>query len=96
MPEVPDLFEADVARLAHRGPDAQGVFCAAHVALGHSRLSIIDLSEAGRQPMTRRRLTIIFNGEIHNYVELREGLAGGGSAFRTATSAEVILAAYER
>jgi asparagine synthase (glutamine-hydrolysing) len=94
--EVPDLSTADVTRLAHRGPDDRGLFRAEHVALGHSRLSIIDLSEAGRQPMTRGRLTIVFNGEIYNYVELRKELATGGADFRTATDTEVILAAYER
>ena len=94
--EAPRLSEADVARLAHRGPEDRGTFTAEHVALGHSRLSIIDLSEAGRQPMSRGRLTIVFNGEIYNYVELREELVAGGAAFRTATDTEVILAAYER
>jgi asparagine synthase (glutamine-hydrolysing) len=94
--EAPRLSDADVARLAHRGPDARGLFRSDHVALGHSRLSIIDLSEAGRQPMTRGRLTIVFNGEIYNYVELREELVAAGAAFRTATDTEVILAAYER
>lgn len=95
-PEVPDLSDADVARLAHRGPDARGLQRTEHVALGHSRLAIIDLSEAGRQPMTRGRLTIVFNGEIYNYVELREELVAAGAAFRTATDTEVILAAYEQ
>jgi asparagine synthase (glutamine-hydrolysing) len=93
--EVPHLSDTDVARLAHRGPDDRGTFFAEHVALGHSRLSIIDLSAAGRQPMTRGRLTIVFNGEIYNYVELRQELVAGGAAFRTATDTEVILAAYE-
>jgi len=94
--EAARLSEADVARLAHRGPDDRGTFTAEHVALGHSRLSIIDLSAAGRQPMSRGRLTIVFNGEIYNYVELREELVVAGAAFRTATDTEVILAAYER
>lgn len=69
----------------------------ADVALGHRRLSIIDLSEAGRQPMASPdgRLQIVFNGEIYNYVELRAELAGSYS-FRTHTDTEVLLAAYRR
>jgi asparagine synthase (glutamine-hydrolysing) len=93
---VPRLDESDVARLAHRGPDARGLYHAEHVALGHARLSIIDLSEAGRQPMSRGRLTIVFNGEIYNYLEIRDELAAAGVGFRTASDTEVILAAYER
>ncbi len=66
------------------------------VALGHRRLSIIDLSDAGRQPMSYRdRLWIVFNGEIYNYVELRQGLERAGHTFRSHTDTEVILAAYD-
>jgi asparagine synthase (glutamine-hydrolysing) len=66
------------------------------VALGHRRLSIIDLSEAGRQPMSYRgRLWITFNGEIYNYVELRRELERLGHGFRSQTDTEVILAAYD-
>ncbi len=94
--EVPRLDDSDVARLAHRGPDSRGLHRAAHIALGHARLSIIDLSDAGRQPMTRGRLTIVFNGEIYNYLELRDELAAAGAIFQTSSDTEVILAAYER
>ena len=67
------------------------------VALGHRRLSIIDLSDAGRQPMSYRgRLWITFNGEIYNYVELRRELEQIGAEFRSHTDTEVILAAYEQ
>lgn len=90
------LEESDVARLLHRGPDSRGLYCAEHVALGHSRLAIIDLSTAGRQPMTRGRFTIVFNGEIYNYPALRAELIATGSAFHTASDTEVILASYER
>ncbi len=66
------------------------------VALGHRRLSILDLSDAGRQPMAYRdRLWITFNGEIYNYVELRRELEQSGREFRTNTDTEVILAAYD-
>jgi asparagine synthase (glutamine-hydrolysing) len=66
-----------------------------HLALGHRRLSILDLSESGRQPMKSHdgALTITFNGEIYNYIELRQEL-GGRSAFRTGTDTEVLLEAY--
>jgi asparagine synthase (glutamine-hydrolysing) len=67
-----------------------------NVALGFRRLSIIDLSEAGSQPMSYRgRLWIVFNGEIYNYVELREELLGLGHEFRSHSDTEVILAAYD-
>ncbi len=79
----------------HRGPDAEGLFVSAMAGLGHNRLSIIDLSEAGRQPMSdpRGRHWIAFNGEIYNYLELRAELEAGYT-FRTRTDTEVLLAAY--
>ncbi|MBZ0265254.1 asparagine synthase (glutamine-hydrolyzing) [bacterium] len=67
------------------------------VALGHRRLSILDLSEAGRQPMQyRKNLWMIFNGEVYNFVELREELEKLGHEFHTGTDTEVILAAYDQ
>ncbi len=80
--------------LAHRGPDAEGFFYADEVGLGHRRLCIIDLSEAANQPMTdvTGRYTIVYNGEVYNFGELREELAG--YPFRTHCDTEVILAAY--
>src|SRR6266545_5696785 len=87
-----------VASQRHRGPDSEGTFedATGVAALGHNRLSIIDLSAAGRQPMSNHdgRLSIVFNGEIYNYLELRAEL--DGYPFRTRTDTEVILAAYER
>jgi asparagine synthase (glutamine-hydrolysing) len=84
--------------LAHRGPDAAGVqmWPEQGVAFGHRRLAIIDLSEAGRQPMRSAdgRLAITFNGEIYNYRELRAQLSDRGHAFRTHTDTEVLLASY--
>jgi asparagine synthase (glutamine-hydrolysing) len=67
----------------------------ANLYLGHRRLSILDLSEAGHQPMGRGGLWIVFNGEIYNYMELREELKAAGYGFSTATDTEVILAAYD-
>ncbi len=84
--------------LSHRGPDGAGYWRnpAEQVLLGHRRLSILDLSEAAAQPMHfRDRYTIIHNGEIYNYKELREELGKKGYAFKTQSDTEVILAAYD-
>ena len=86
--------------IAHRGPDGRGwrVFdsAAGPVALGHRRLSIIDLSDAALQPMSyaEDRYWVVFNGEIYNYLELRDELTAAGHRFRTASDTEVLLAAY--
>src|SRR3712207_1599426 len=82
--------------LAHRGPDDAGLWCDEQVAFGHRRLSILDLSPAGHQPMAGpgERLWLTFNGEIYNYVELRAELAGLGHRFASGTDTEVLLAAY--
>lgn len=81
--------------LVHRGPDEQGLISFDNVALGHRRLSIIDLAE-GQQPManSEQTLWIVFNGEIYNYRELRNELAGNGFSFRTNSDTEVILNGY--
>ena len=84
--------------LSHRGPDGEGFWqnADATVLLGHRRLSIIDLSEAAAQPMVYLdRYTIIHNGEVYNYIELREELQKKGYSFRTASDTEIILAAYD-
>ena len=82
--------------MKHRGPDDEGVFTEGNSTLGFVRLSILDLSRAGHQPMESDggRYVIVFNGEIFNYIELREELAGKGHKFRTGTDTEVLLAAY--
>jgi asparagine synthase (glutamine-hydrolysing) len=82
-------------RLRHRGPDEQGLFEDANIALGHTRLSIIDLS-SGQQPMHSAdgRYVIVFNGEIYNFQELRERIAAAGGSLRTNSDTEVILALY--
>lgn len=84
--------------LAHRGPDSDGMFInpSATVALGHRRLRIIDLTAAAAQPMHyRERYTIVHNGELYNYVELRQELLQKGYSFNSASDTEVIVAAYD-
>lgn len=87
-------------RLAHRGPDDAGLWLSEdhRVALGHRRLSIIDLSPAGHQPMLSAcgRYVITFNGEIYNYLELREELEKLGERFHGDSDTEVILASYRQ
>src|SRR5438552_2988805 len=94
----PDEKRIDL--VAHRGPDGRGwmEFSApgGPVALGHRRLTIIGLGENGRQPMAdpSGRYFLVFNGEIYNYLELRETLAAKGEKFATDTDSEVLLRAY--
>ncbi len=82
--------------LSHRGPDEFGLYRDNDAGLSHARLSIIDLA-AGQQPLTNERQTlwISFNGEIFNYLELRDELVARGHAFRTRSDTEVIVHAYE-
>jgi asparagine synthase (glutamine-hydrolysing) len=89
------VLERMVEAVRHRGPDEGGLHMEGRVALGHRRLSIIDLA-GGRQPLSTadRSLWVTFNGEIFNYVELREALMRRGRAFRTRSDTETILHAY--
>jgi len=103
-PRAPGVDLAELLRvreaMERRGPDGAGQWLApdGSVGLAHRRLAIIDLSEAGRQPMLREdgRLAIVFNGEIYNYRELRGELADQGETFRTGSDTEVLLALYAR
>jgi len=84
------------ATLAHRGPDDGHVEILGNVGLGHRRLSILDLSAAGRQPMSNEDGTVwlVYNGEVYNFQQLRDGLAGRHT-FRSGTDSEVLLHLYE-
>ena len=84
-------------RIVHRGPDQEGFFCTEGMSLGFRRLSIIDLSENGSQPMFNEDHTVclVFNGEIYNFQELRPQLEAKGHRFRSNTDSEVILHGYE-
>jgi asparagine synthase (glutamine-hydrolysing) len=81
--------------IAHRGPDEEGVYVRGGVGLYHKRLSIIDLA-TGQQPMTRHDVTVAFNGEIYNFVELRAELRALGHEFETTSDTEVLLNAYRQ
>jgi asparagine synthase (glutamine-hydrolysing) len=85
------------ARLVHRGPDDQGFWSSTDCAFGHRRLSIIDLSANGRQPMANEDGTVqvTYNGEIYNFAELRPGLEAAGHRFRSNTDTEVLVHLYE-
>lgn len=89
-----DSITRMTAALSHRGPDAWGRYVGDRIALGHRRLSIIDL-EAGHQPMIGQAGVLSFNGEIFNYPELRAALRGGGMRFSTDSDTEVVLKAIE-
>lgn len=93
----PVLIEKMNQILQHRGPDDQSTYIDENVSLGHRRLSIIDLSPAGRQPKCNEdgSIWIAFNGEIYNFQELRVKLEGSGHKFSSNTDTEVIIHAYE-
>jgi asparagine synthase (glutamine-hydrolysing) len=81
--------------LKHRGPDGEGIFTDGGIILGHRRLSIIDLSNKGSQPMTRDHFTITLNGEIYNYNEIKKELEQKGYSFTSETDTEVVLRSFQ-
>ena len=91
-----DLLKRMTRVLNHRGPDGEGYYVDAHAALGHRRLSIIDL-DSGKQPMCNEDETVwvTFNGEIYNYLDLRKDLIAKGHEFKTESDTEVIVHLYE-
>lgn len=95
----PEHLSEMTARMVHRGPDGQGIWLSAcrKIGLAHRRLAIIDLSEQAKQPLTYLdRYTIVHNGEVYNYLELRQQLQAMGYVFYSGSDTEVIVAAYHR
>ena len=92
-----EVIDVMMDRIRHRGPDADGKYIDADIALGHRRLSIIDVSSSGDQPIFNEdgSLVIVFNGEIYNYRDIREKLIAAGHKFRTNTDTEVLIHGYE-
>ncbi len=97
LPIQHSVVETMVQSLHHRGPDDHGVFVDNSVGLGHARLSIIDLTSAGHQPMCSAdgAVTLVFNGEAYNFRDLRRQLEAEGRVFRSRSDTEVLLQAYE-
>ncbi|HXX74401.1 MAG TPA: asparagine synthase (glutamine-hydrolyzing) [Nitrospiraceae bacterium] len=96
-PVSQDLIRSMLTHVSHRGPDDEGIFLDGSLGLGHRRLSILDTSAAGHQPMVAPsgRTVISYNGEVYNYVELASELTRLGYVFRSLTDTEVILTQYE-
>jgi len=92
-----DVLDAMTDRLAHRGPDGRGTHLDGPLGLGHRRLSIIDLSDDGRQPMSNEdgSIWVVLNGEIYDFQRLRDELIGKGHTFRSRTDTEVLVHLYE-
>lgn len=90
------VLEGMMAAISHRGPDDSGIYLSGTVGLGFRRLSILDLTQSGHQPMSSRdgACTIVFNGEIYNYRELRAELEGAGYSFHSTGDTEVLLSSY--
>ncbi|GAB3008738.1 asparagine synthase (glutamine-hydrolyzing) [Amycolatopsis acidiphila] len=95
-PDGGPLTDRLTKTLAHRGPDGQGRYDSGEVHLGHRRLSIIDLSETGAQPMVSDGLALTYNGELYNAPELRAELQSAGVRFRGTSDTEVLLEAWRR
>jgi asparagine synthase (glutamine-hydrolysing) len=89
------FIEIITQALHHRGPDGEGYYKDDDVQLGHQRLAIIDISPAGKQPMHYANYILVYNGEIYNYLELRNELENYGYHFNTKTDTEVVLKAYD-
>lgn len=90
-----ELFENMVDMVSYRGPDGRGTYYEDDIALGHRRLSVIDTSEAGAQPLHYdNRYIVVYNGEIYNYIEIKELLLNEGYRFNSCSDSEVLVAAY--
>ena len=95
QPVLKSVLQGAIDQVRHRGPDDEGYYLDGHLGMGHCRLSIFDLTSAGRQPLTYLDYQIVFNGAIYNYLELKEELTNNGYRFFTQTDTEVIVAAYD-
>ena len=95
--EADEVIGRMMDRIKHRGPDAYGKYVDDGVALGHRRLSIIDITSQGDQPIFNedRSMVLVFNGEIYNYRDIRKELAAAGHTFATNTDSEVLIHGYE-
>jgi asparagine synthase (glutamine-hydrolysing) len=83
-------------KIIHRGPDSEGFYINKNIGLGHRRLSIVDLSDLGHQPMEYlNKYVITYNGEVYNYLDIKEELISKGYSFKSSTDTEVILAAFD-
>ena len=91
-----DVLARMVATIAHRGPDGDGLFVEGHVALGHRRLSIIDL-EGGAQPLANEDASVwvTYNGELYNELPIRDRLIQGGHVYKTSSDTETLVHLYE-
>ena len=98
VPNADQVIRQMADTIRHRGPDASGYYVDDGIALGHRRLSIIDITEQGDQPIFNedQSLVLVFNGEIYNYQALREELIRLGHQFRTGTDSEVLIHGYEQ
>ena len=96
LQETKGLIQKMISRLSHRGPDGEGIVCTDFAAFGHRRLSILDLSANGHQPMWdgQKKYVITYNGEIYNFLEIKKELSQKGHIFKTGTDTEVILNAF--
>lgn len=92
-----EIIEKMMARIVHRGPDMSGLYTDDEIALGFRRLSIIDLSDVGNQPMKNKdgSVVLVYNGEIYNFKELRRDLEAAGHTFVTQGDSEVLIHGYE-
>ncbi len=90
-----EIIHKKLKRINHRGPDFSAFSTQSEITLGHNRLSILDLNDRSNQPLIYDRYTIVFNGEIYNFQELKQDLSALGYHFRTESDTEVICAAYD-
>ena len=85
-----------IKSINHRGPDDFGTFEVNNFSFGHARLSILDLSDHGHQPMKYKNLTMVFNGEVYNFKEIREELERAGYSFHSSSDSEVVLKSFHK